>query len=222
MAAAAAGIFNHQMATAVASMKGQGATTLGSNAAATTSASATDSSSTSNSSSDSSTISANDFLTLLVTEMQNQDPTADTDPNEYINQLVQVNSLEQLININQTLTTDLGGTPTTTTSGNSTPAQTAGTAANSGASPASIASASHTVAHKVSATPAQLGNAAASLNATQGLTQSSRQNSAPGSARHAPGNLGVPAVNQAGQRVGHALDGRSRGPSGGSNGPPGQ
>ncbi len=38
------------------------------------------------SSSDSDTISANDFLTLLVTEMQNQDPTADTDPNEYINQ----------------------------------------------------------------------------------------------------------------------------------------
>ncbi len=47
--------------------------------------------------SDSATISANDFLTLLVTEMQNQDPTATTDPNEYINQLVQVNSLEQLI-----------------------------------------------------------------------------------------------------------------------------
>jgi flagellar basal-body rod modification protein FlgD len=49
------------------------------------------------------TISANDFLTLLVTEMQNQDPTADTDPNEYIDQLVDVNSLEQLIQINQTL-----------------------------------------------------------------------------------------------------------------------
>lgn len=60
--------------------------------------------SSSGSSSDSgSTISANDFLTLLVTEMQNQDPTADTDPNEYINQLVNVNSLEQLIQINQTL-----------------------------------------------------------------------------------------------------------------------
>ncbi len=56
----------------------------------------------STSSDDSATISANDFLTLLVTEMQNQDPTADTDPNEYINQLVQVNSLEQLISINQT------------------------------------------------------------------------------------------------------------------------
>ena len=43
------------------------------------------------------TISANDFLSLLVTEMQNQDPTATTDPMEYVNQLVNVNSLEQLI-----------------------------------------------------------------------------------------------------------------------------
>lgn len=53
--------------------------------------------------SSSASISANDFLTLLVTEMQNQDPTANTDPNEYINQLVNVNSLEQLISINQEL-----------------------------------------------------------------------------------------------------------------------
>jgi flagellar basal-body rod modification protein FlgD len=58
---------------------------------------------------DAATISANDFLTLLVTEMKNQDPTANTDPNEYINQLVQVNSLEQLISINQTLIADSGG-----------------------------------------------------------------------------------------------------------------
>ncbi len=62
----------------------------------------------------SATISANDFLTLLVTEMQNQDPTANTDPNEYINQLVQVNSLEQLIGINQTLTTALGASGSAT------------------------------------------------------------------------------------------------------------
>ncbi len=61
---------------------------------------------TSSSASDSATISANDFLTLLVTEMKNQDPTANTDPNEYVNQLVQVNSLQQLISINQTLTSD--------------------------------------------------------------------------------------------------------------------
>ncbi len=56
----------------------------------------------------SSTISANDFLVLLVTEMKNQDPTAQTDPNAYVNQLVQVNSLQQLIEINENLSTALG------------------------------------------------------------------------------------------------------------------
>src|ERR1700757_4321397 len=61
-----------------------------------------------NASAQPSSITANDFLTLLVTEMKNQDPTAQTDPNEYINQLVQVNSLEQLIQINQNLSTALG------------------------------------------------------------------------------------------------------------------
>jgi flagellar basal-body rod modification protein FlgD len=70
---------------------------------AASSSSSSDDSSTSSTSSAS--ITANDFLELLVTEMKNQDPTADTDPNEYIDQLVQVNSLEQLIQINQ----DLGG-----------------------------------------------------------------------------------------------------------------
>lgn len=55
----------------------------------------------------SSSISANDFLTLLVTEMKNQDPTAQTDPNEYVNQLVQVNSLEQLIEINENVSAAL-------------------------------------------------------------------------------------------------------------------
>jgi flagellar basal-body rod modification protein FlgD len=75
-------------------------------------------SSGSGSTSDSDTgISANDFLTLLVTEMQNQDPTADTDPNEYIDQLVQINSLEQLISINQNLSTVLGAASTTPPAG---------------------------------------------------------------------------------------------------------
>ena len=49
----------------------------------------------------SSTITANDFLTLLVAEMKNQDPTQPTDPNAYISQMVNVNSLQQLISINQ-------------------------------------------------------------------------------------------------------------------------
>ncbi|SNS44993.1 flagellar basal-body rod modification protein FlgD [Granulicella rosea] len=48
-------------------------------------------------------ITSDDFLTLLVTEMKNQDPTQPTDPNAYIQQLVGVNSLQQLISINQEL-----------------------------------------------------------------------------------------------------------------------
>ncbi len=60
----------------------------------------------------SASVSANDFLTLLVTEMQNQDPTASVDPNEYINQLVNVNSLQQLISINQTLSGALSSSAT--------------------------------------------------------------------------------------------------------------
>lgn len=54
---------------------------------------------------DNSTITSSDFLTLLVAELQNQDPTQPTDPNAYIQQLVGVNSLQQLIQINQGLTT---------------------------------------------------------------------------------------------------------------------
>jgi flagellar basal-body rod modification protein FlgD len=71
------------------------------------------SSSSSSSTTGSTTVTASDFLQLLVAEMKNQDPTANTDPNEYINQLVQVNSLEQLVQINQ----DLGGTSGSSTSG---------------------------------------------------------------------------------------------------------
>jgi flagellar basal-body rod modification protein FlgD len=76
--------------------------------------------STSSSSGSASTISGNDFLTLLVTELKNQDPTSSTDPNEYVNQLVAVNSLEQLININSTLSAGLG----TNSSPSSTPIDT--------------------------------------------------------------------------------------------------
>ncbi|MEO6828252.1 MAG: flagellar hook capping FlgD N-terminal domain-containing protein [Acidobacteriaceae bacterium] len=57
---------------------------------------------------DSAAITANDFLTLLVTEIKNQDPTSQTDPMTYITQLVGVNSLQQLLQINQTLTTAVG------------------------------------------------------------------------------------------------------------------
>lgn len=66
-------------------------------------ASSSASGSPSNSGTSTASITANDFLQLLVTELQNQDPTANTDPNEYVNQLVQVNTLQQQIQMNQTL-----------------------------------------------------------------------------------------------------------------------
>jgi flagellar basal-body rod modification protein FlgD len=62
-------------------------------------------------------ITSGDFLTLLVSELKNQDPTQPTDPNAYIQQLVGVNSLQQLIQINQGLTTIEPGTTTTPTTG---------------------------------------------------------------------------------------------------------
>lgn len=61
------------------------------------------------------TITSNDFLTLLVSELKNQDPTQPTDPNAYISQLVGVNSLQQLISINQGITSlDTAVKPVTT------------------------------------------------------------------------------------------------------------
>jgi flagellar basal-body rod modification protein FlgD len=92
-------------------------------AAATTSTSTTSSDATSASSASTDTISANDFLTLLVAEMKNQDPTQPTDPNQYITQMVDVNSLQQLIGINQGVgTLDTATGADTAASGNATSA----------------------------------------------------------------------------------------------------
>jgi flagellar basal-body rod modification protein FlgD len=176
----ATAILNHHMAAAQA-LAGNTAPTSTASAAnvKTAKAETPPSSGSSTSSSDSASISSSDFLTLLVTELQNQDPTANTDPNEYINQLVAVNSLEQLININSTLTSDIGASGSskttdatkasaTSSTGNSGTAQ---TAASSGGS--SITSAIQTATSKLS-----------------------------------PGNLSVPDANPAAQTVAQALSGR--------------
>lgn len=166
MATPASGIWNHTPATAPAVH----AMDSGSGSSGDTG------------SSDGATISANDFLSLLVTEMQNQDPTAATDPNEYINQLVNVNSLEQLISINQTLSGALG---TSTTSGQS------------------PAAGNHTFAATQSST--------SSAHAA-GSTPSVASKAAPAPASHsattASGNLSVPRTSAAADRVAHALSGR--------------
>jgi len=198
--AAAAGIFNHAI-TAGQALTGKAVTPMAGSTSGTSSSSSSD-----DTSSSSSTISANDFLTLLVTEMQNQDPTADTDPNEYIDQLVQVNSLEQLIDINQTLSTDLGSTSTGTG---------AGASAQAAQTTPGIAGANVTG-------PGATSRATAMHNRTQALSMSQSRVTtgsaavAPGSAGGlAPGNLSVPNTNAAAQRVAHALDGRTR-PNAGS------
>ncbi len=82
-------------------------------ASATSAATAAANSTTSTASGDGSDITSNDFLTLLVTEMKNQDPTQPTDPNAYIQQLVGVNSLQQLIAINQDLGSATSGASST-------------------------------------------------------------------------------------------------------------
>jgi flagellar basal-body rod modification protein FlgD len=181
MMASAAGILHHQLASAA--QDGSTAGTSGS-------------SGTSDASNDSATISANDFLTLLVTEMQNQDPTADTDPNEYIDQLVQVNSLEQLIDINQTLSTDLGGAASSTTGSAS--SQNAGaTMGPQGTNPATAAQSALLKANAAPNLP---------VSAVPG-TENLQSNSL---TERIQGNLSMPGVNPSAQRVGHALDGRTR------------
>jgi flagellar basal-body rod modification protein FlgD len=75
----------------------------------------TPTSNSSNPASGSSNITSNDFLTLLVSELKNQDPTQPTDPNQYITQLAQVNSLQQLISINQGISTLDGAIPAPST-----------------------------------------------------------------------------------------------------------
>jgi flagellar basal-body rod modification protein FlgD len=181
MAAFAAGIFNHATTAAQALTN----TRLASSPVPQ----ATPTDGTSGTSTSSASISANDFLTLLVTEMKNQDPTANTDPNEYINQLVNVNSLEQLIDINQNLNTALGnpaasGTPKT------------------GQIPATASSSVSSMAH---------------LAPGSGVAQSAPSSLAAGSdlttiasaLKRAPGNLSVPDTIPAAHSVASALGGTS-------------
>ena len=56
-----------------------------------------------------------EFLKLLVTQLQNQDPMNPVDNQQFIAQLATFSSLEQLISINKAVTTlaDSEGTPNT-------------------------------------------------------------------------------------------------------------
>lgn len=58
--------------------------------------------------SDPSAMDKDDFLKLLVSQMQHQDPLAPEDPSKYTSQLTEFSNLEQLINLNTKLS-DLSG-----------------------------------------------------------------------------------------------------------------
>jgi flagellar basal-body rod modification protein FlgD len=152
-------------------------------------AASTGSSSASSSSSSAATISSNDFLTLLVTELQNQDPTSNADPNEYVNQLVAVNSLEQLVNINSTLSTDLGSSSSASGTSGSSSAQVKGaTTLPASAITTPSGTASSTSASSVAGAGSNIFGAAA--------------------AKLAPGNLSIPDSNPSAQAVANSLSGR--------------
>ena len=60
-------------------------------------------SSSSSTSSSSSELNGNSFITLLTAQLQAQDPLDPMDPNQMMNELVSMNSLQQLIGIKQDL-----------------------------------------------------------------------------------------------------------------------
>jgi flagellar basal-body rod modification protein FlgD len=171
--AAAAGISNHNE-TAAQALAAKTATPM-----------ASGTNSTSSSSDDSATITANDFLTLLVTEMKNQDPTASTDPNQYINQLVNVNSLQQLISINQTVTSAFSSSSSSASTSSTGSGGTAKNLAIEGADTEAQSASSS----RAASLPSAINAAAAKL---------------------APGNLGIPAANASAQSVAQSLSGKSR------------
>lgn len=78
------------MASAIDSIL-QGSTTTAASAAITTASQSDD------------VLGRDDFLTLLVAQLQNQDPLSPEDPTQFTAQLAQFSSLEQLFNLNDTM-----------------------------------------------------------------------------------------------------------------------
>ena len=59
--------------------------------------------STSGTSSTNMNLTANDFITMMVTQLQNQDPLNPTDNNQWMSQLAQFSALEQMNNVSSSL-----------------------------------------------------------------------------------------------------------------------
>jgi flagellar basal-body rod modification protein FlgD len=119
------------------------------------------------------------FLNLLVTELQNQDPTAPVDPTEMVGQLVSLNQLDQLISINSIL----GGlnNPVSSTANNVVNATGTSLPGASGVSSATVA-------------PSPDSNAAAAT-ALQQLEMGNARAAGASSLMNLYGSMGTPAQN---------------------------
>ena len=142
--------------------------------------------------------------------MKNQDPTANTDPNEYINQLVQVNSLEQLISINQTLTTDL---PSKGSTGSGISASVVPNSKMHGQAAAGAAQSQPENSAGADPPPAP-GAAVPTSAAIAGSSVVAAIGRMYPQAQRVDGNLSIPAENDAARRLADSLDGHARAPAG--------
>ncbi len=79
------------------------------------------------------------FLSLLVAQLQNQDPLSPQDPTQFLTQLTSINSVEQLVQVNQQLTTiqgDLTASQASSGTGSSGAASSGSGSSTSGTKPA--------------------------------------------------------------------------------------
>ncbi len=121
-----------------------------------------------------------------------------------------MNSLEQLISINQTLTTDLGTTGTTPSTGSvAGPPVSTGTTGQS-ASAASGTRAAARAGTAPTSVPAKVPATAAAGSSTLAALE---HFAALAKAKKTEGNLGIPPDKPAAHRVARALDGHARAPA---------
>ena len=155
--------------------------TKSANAKANATTSANANSSTSSSSSDGGLGST--FLSLLSQELQNQDPTAPVDATAMVGQMISLNQLQQLIDINQSLTSSTSTSTSSTKAGSVQAAAASIDDANSTLSPSAASAASKQLPFDPSTMmPLGSGNSAAlaasfnsSINAaTLGLSGTSK------------------------------------------------
>lgn len=102
------------------------------------------------------------FLSLLAQELQNQDPTAPVDPTAMVGQMISLNQLQQLISINQSISSSTSTTTAATQAAKTAAINAAAASANSMLSPSAVGAATSQLPFDPSTMmPLGSGNAAA-------------------------------------------------------------